>query len=333
VARGRVPRIVSSEEEARELRLWAGGRKIERRLAQRAEVILAAAAGQTVAAAAGASGLSPQACAKWRCRFETQRLDGLRDRPRSGRPPTIAPSTRVAAIARATETPPGGPTRWTQRQLASEVGIGPASVNRVLGTGDPKPHETESGCGRSPVPRSPPGRRPSSASTWSRRAARRCSRSTRSRRFGRSTARSPSDRSGSPPPTSAPAPPVWWPRSASPPAPSKRAASSAPRTRSFSRSSSIVIVSIPAASSTPSSTISASTSTPPCWTGPSAGAGATLHFTPTYASWLDQIEIWFRILAKAVLKGGVWHSKAQLVAQIITWTYTGHPLAARSNNL
>ncbi|MCR5563299.1 MAG: transposase [Desulfovibrio sp.] len=38
-----------------------------------------------------------------------------------------------------------------------------------------------------------------------------------------------------------------------------------------------------------------------------------MHFTPTYASWLNQIEIWFNIFAKAVLKGGVWHSKQQLV--------------------
>jgi transposase len=67
-----------------------------------------------------------------------------------------------------------------------------------------------------------------------------------------------------------------------------------------------------------------------------------LHFTPTYASWLNQIEIWFRILTKAVVKDGVWPSKAQLVAQIMTfikdynatrahpfrWTYTGQPLAA-----
>ena len=34
-----------------------------------------------------------------------------------------------------------------------------------------------------------------------------------------------------------------------------------------------------------------------------------LHFTPTYASWLNQIEIWFGILARDVLRGGVWHSK------------------------
>ena len=66
----------------------------------------------------------------------------------------------------------------------------------------------------------------------------------------------------------------------------------------------------------------------------------TLHFTPTYSSWLNQIEIWFNILTKDVLKGGVWKSKKQLTDQLMEyvktynakrakpfkWTYTGEPL-------
>ena len=43
----------------------------------------------------------------------------------------------------------------------------------------------------------------------------------------------------------------------------------------------------------------------------------TLHFTPTYASWLNQIEIWFGILARDVLLGAVWPSKGELVKQIM----------------
>jgi len=66
----------------------------------------------------------------------------------------------------------------------------------------------------------------------------------------------------------------------------------------------------------------------------------TLHYTPTYSSWLNQIEIWFNILTKDVLKGGVWKSKKQLIDQLMEyvktynqqrakpfkWTYTGKPL-------
>jgi len=68
----------------------------------------------------------------------------------------------------------------------------------------------------------------------------------------------------------------------------------------------------------------------------------TLHFTPTYASWLNQVEIWFGIFGRDVLEDAVWHSKAELVSHIMkyirsysseratpfAWTYTGKPLAA-----
>ena len=65
-----------------------------------------------------------------------------------------------------------------------------------------------------------------------------------------------------------------------------------------------------------------------------------LHFTPTYSSWLNQVEIWFNMLTKDVLKGGVWKSVEQLSSQMLeyidtynqtrakpfAWTYTGNVL-------
>jgi putative transposase len=68
----------------------------------------------------------------------------------------------------------------------------------------------------------------------------------------------------------------------------------------------------------------------------------TIHCTPTYASWLNQVEIWCSIFTRDVIRGGIWHSKKELVDQILyyikkyteerahpfKWTYTGKPLAA-----
>lgn len=42
-----------------------------------------------------------------------------------------------------------------------------------------------------------------------------------------------------------------------------------------------------------------------------------IHFTPTYSSWLNQVEIWFNMLTKDVLKGGVWKSVEQLSSQLL----------------
>jgi transposase len=64
------------------------------------------------------------------------------------------------------------------------------------------------------------------------------------------------------------------------------------------------------------------------------------HFTPTYSSWLNQVEIWFNILTRDVIKGGIWKSSSQLADQLMEyvktynatrakpfeWTYTGRPL-------
>ena len=63
------------------------------------------------------------------------------------------------------------------------------------------------------------------------------------------------------------------------------------------------------------------------------------HFTPTHASWLNQIELWFNILSRKVLKRGIFNSREELVEQIMKfierynkeakpfkWTYTGDPL-------
>ncbi|MFQ5868143.1 MAG: IS630 family transposase [bacterium] len=63
------------------------------------------------------------------------------------------------------------------------------------------------------------------------------------------------------------------------------------------------------------------------------------HFTPTHASWLNQIELWFSILSRKVLKRGMFKSRDDLVQKIMEfikkynqeakpfrWIYTGEPL-------
>ena len=69
------------------------------------------------------------------------------------------------------------------------------------------------------------------------------------------------------------------------------------------------------------------------------------HFTPSHASWLNQIEIWFSTLARKVLHRGDFSSVDDLQDKIIAfieyydrhlakpykWTYTGKPLAVQKN--
>lgn len=66
-----------------------------------------------------------------------------------------------------------------------------------------------------------------------------------------------------------------------------------------------------------------------------------LTFTPTHASWLNQIEIWFGILTRKIVRRGIFKSRQELVERLMNfiatynqearpfqWTYTGNPLAA-----
>lgn len=66
-----------------------------------------------------------------------------------------------------------------------------------------------------------------------------------------------------------------------------------------------------------------------------------MHYTPTHASWLNQIEIWFGILSRKVVRRGVFKSREELISKLLEfikaynanthpfeWTYSGKPLAA-----
>jgi transposase len=90
----------------------------------RAAIVLAAAAGQANAAIAAELGICTDTVRKWRRRFAEGRLAGLKDAPRSGRPPVFTATDRAEAVALACELPAesGVPlSRWSGPDLAREL--------------------------------------------------------------------------------------------------------------------------------------------------------------------------------------------------------------------
>jgi len=90
----------------------------------RAAIVLAAAAGQANAAIATELGVCTDTVRKWRRRFAEGRLAGLKDAPRSGRPPVFTPADRAEAVALACALPAesGVPlSRWSGPDLAREL--------------------------------------------------------------------------------------------------------------------------------------------------------------------------------------------------------------------
>jgi len=320
--------------------------KLEKRYSQRADVILLSLDGRTLDEIVEMSGMSRPVVNKWRQRFRSQGLDGLRDAPRSGKPPVITAEQKATVIQRACEKPTGGYTNWSQRRIAESVGISQSKVHQILKQADLKPHKVEYWCGKSPDPEfeskmvdivglymNPP-----------ENAIVLC--------VDEKTQIQALDRTQPVLPLKEKAP--------------KR------MTATYKRNGTVSLI---AALAVHTGEVTAKTI-------PSNNAvnflsflkkldrtyrnrtlhiivdnlavhknkavkewlagkrKVKLHFTPTYSSWLNQVEIWFNILTKDVLKGGVWKSKEQLAGQLLeyvdtynrtrakpfAWTYTGNAL-------
>ena len=341
-------RLKLTGEDQKILKSLASSGKTEQRLATRAKIILCAAEGKGVKEISAEVGLTWQSCLKWRKRFMEQGLDGLKDRPRSGKPPEISPDERIEVMALACTTPDDGSNQWSTRKLADAVGFSKSTVHRILNEGAIKPHKIQYWCGKSRDPQfaekqadivglylSPP-----------ENALVLC--------IDEKSQIQALDRTQPMIPTS--------------PAKIKR------QTHTYKRHG---IVCLLAALAVHDGSIEARCSESHThkeflgflkylyrknpykelhvivdnysahkhhkvreWA--SKRKRLTLHFTPTYASWLNQIEIWFGILTRDVIRGGIWRSQKQLVKQIMhyigryneeqahpfNWTYTGKPLSA-----
>lgn len=116
--------ITLTDRDRAELEAMARARKAPLRSFQRACIILAAADGASNARIARAVGLHVDTVRNWRGRFATDGMKGLADRPRSGRPPvfTAAVQAGIKSLACALPAEHGLPlSRWSSAELANEA--------------------------------------------------------------------------------------------------------------------------------------------------------------------------------------------------------------------
>jgi putative transposase len=338
--------IKLTNEVRDELMTMSRSRKLERRYVERAEVILYSDQGKTIDNIVEMTGLSRPVINKWRQRFRELGVAGLKDAHRSGKPRVITPEQQAKVIEKACTKPEGGYTNWSQKRIANEVGISQSKVNQILKQADLKPHKLEYWCGKSKDPdfeakmmnivglyMNPP-----------ENALVICvDEKTQIQALDRTQPELPL-RQGNP----------------------KR------QTATYKRNGTVSLI---AALAVHTGEITAKTMKSNNaenflaflksidrkyrrkklhvivdnlsvhkhkdvkeWLA--GKRKIKLHFTPTYSSWLNQVEIWFNILTKDVVKGGIWKSSEQLASQLIEyvktynetrakpfrWTYTGEPL-------
>ena len=112
---------------------------------QRARVVLLAADGVAGKQIGVQLGLSEQSVCKWRCQFRDHGLEGLNDAARSGRPLVYGPIERLVLMAKVTEEHPTVDAQWSHSELAlamkdAAIPISASQIGRILAADDVKPH-------------------------------------------------------------------------------------------------------------------------------------------------------------------------------------------------
>jgi len=108
------------------------GRREEVRIAERARIVLACLDGKEIQQVARDIGASIPTVSKWRRRFSQDGIDGLRDRPRSGKPPVYDARFRDRVLALLEQPPPTGLGHWDGRAVAETLGASVHAVWRLL---------------------------------------------------------------------------------------------------------------------------------------------------------------------------------------------------------
>ena len=135
--------IKLTEAERSELERLARGRKVWRSLSDRAHIVLLAAEGLTNVQIASVLGVTNQTARKWRHRFAEQRLEGLDDEARSGRPRCIDDGDVAEVIRKTLEETPRDATQWSTRSMSRATGYAPSTIHRMWRAFSLQPHRSE----------------------------------------------------------------------------------------------------------------------------------------------------------------------------------------------
>jgi transposase len=127
-------------EERDVLEALARRSTIQQRIAQRAQIVLECAQGVPNKTVAKRLRITQATVCKWRERFRTKRVEGLTDEPRPGGPRRISDAQVEAVVVKTLETRPAEATHWSTRGMAREIGISHDSVARIWRTFGLKPH-------------------------------------------------------------------------------------------------------------------------------------------------------------------------------------------------
>ena len=340
----RIPQpIHATESDREELLMMSRSHKLDNRYVLRSNIILYSLEGKSLDEIMELCNASRVIINKWRNRFRQSGIAGIKDAPRSGKPAVFTVADEARVIQKACEKPTGGYTSWSQRRIASELGMSQAKVHQILKKAALKPHKVDYWCGKSPDPEfeskmlsivglymNPP-----------EHAIVLCvDEKSQLQALDRTQPELP-----------------------------LRAGNARRQTATYKRNGTLSLIASLAVHNGEviGKTINSNNKDNflsflkhldrtyrncslhiivdnfsahkhkdvKAWLDKKRKV--TVHYTPTYSSWLNQVEIWFNMLQRDVIKGGIWQSTKQMADQIMQyictynttrakpfqWTYTG----------
>ena len=135
--------IVLDPEEREVLERWVRRPKTSQALAFRCRIVLAAAEGATSKEIASQLDCNPSTVGRWRGRFAERGIDGLHDEPRPGKPRSISDADIERVLVKTLEEQPVQATHWSTRSMAQATGLSQTAISRIWRAFGLKPHRTE----------------------------------------------------------------------------------------------------------------------------------------------------------------------------------------------
>src|SRR3984893_6158199 len=136
--------LTISRDESTHLLAITRSRSLPAALTLRAKIVLTCEREPSNAVVATRLGVGPHTIGKWRKRFIADRIEGLYDEMRSGRPRTVEDEAVAELITKTLARKPKAATHWSVRAIAKETGIAKSTVHRLFQLFGLQPHRTRS---------------------------------------------------------------------------------------------------------------------------------------------------------------------------------------------
>lgn len=135
--------IELTSEEREELTRWSASRTLPAGDVFKARLMLALADGVSYSRIESELNTSRPTIARWKARFESDRIPGLDARHIGSRPRKITPAVQARVLRKTQQKPSAGSTHWSCRKMASALGLSYATVHRIWAKNRLKPHRLD----------------------------------------------------------------------------------------------------------------------------------------------------------------------------------------------